>query len=52
MSRRSVQRKMWHSVYKNLPPIKRPGLESMSWSEIVVFLLVVSLIVYLIIERW
>lgn len=51
MSRRSVQRKMWHSVYKNLPPVKRPGLESMSWSEIVVSLLVVSLIVYMFVVK-
>jgi hypothetical protein len=51
MSRRSIQRKMWHSVYKNLPPVKRPGLESMSWSEIVVSLLVVSLIVYMFVVK-
>lgn len=51
MSRRSIQRKMWHSVYKSLPPVKRPGLESMSWSEIVVSLLVVSLIVYMFVVK-
>jgi len=51
MSRRSIQRKMWHLVYKNLPPVKRPGLESMSWSEIVVSLLVVSLIVYMFVVK-
>ena len=33
MSRRSLQRKAWHLIYKSLPPVRRPGLEPATWQE-------------------
>lgn len=51
MSRRSLQRKVWHSIYRQLPPIKRPGLEAVSWSEIIVSFSVFAFIVYLFVVK-
>ena len=44
MSRRSVQRKAWNYIYKN----RRPGLEGLTCSEAVIWLLAFAFVIYLI----
>lgn len=51
MSRRSLQRKAWHLIYKSLPPVRRPGLEPATWQEGLFILVILSSIVYLFVVK-